>query len=140
MSRPIHYQAQIPDENLTSNFFSGLSAPTEVDQSIRQLLTVKVTLPKLNRIAIVRLNSSRIDDGFIKLNSDTIQTFTSPLRESLYIYDAAYLPTLLMPINKDLIELRKASALFQADLFLVYRSQCCSFRDYKMFANNQTKA
>jgi|GEM_PF-1625698 len=140
MSRPMNYQAPIPDENLTTNLLSGMSAPTDVDQSIRQLLNAKVRLPKLNRIAIVKLNSSQINEGFIELNSDTFQTFISPLRESPHIYDAAYLPTLLMPVNKDMIELRKASALFQADLLLVYRSQCRSFNDYKIFANNHTKA
>ncbi|MGI9234822.1 MAG: hypothetical protein ACR2RD_14405 [Woeseiaceae bacterium] len=62
------------------------------------------------------------------------------LRASPSVYDASYLPSILVPKNRTVPHLREAAARYQADLLLVYRSYCQSFERYRIFAADISRA
>ena len=62
------------------------------------------------------------------------------LMSSPSVYDASYLPSILIPDKKTVPYLREAAARYQADLLMVYRSYCRSFERYRLFSADQSRA
>jgi hypothetical protein len=77
----------------------------------------------------------------LSLASDRMRTdVLGQLVSSPRVYDASYLPSILIPEQKTVPHLREAAARYQADLLLVYRSYCRSFEKYRFFAAARSKA
>lgn len=62
------------------------------------------------------------------------------LKESQAVYDASYLPTLLIPEKKTVGYLREAAARYQADLLLIYKASFRTYEKFRLFSPHITKA
>ena len=67
-------------------------------------------------------------------------TLVDKLKESQSVYDASYLPTLLVPEKKTVGYLREAAARYQADLLLIYKASFRTYEKYRLFSPHITKA
>ncbi len=56
------------------------------------------------------------------------------------MYDASFLPSLLVPEQRTVLFLREAAARYQADLLLAYRTNCRTYERYRMVSQNETRA
>lgn len=114
------------------------------DGKIHDLLNYRIQLPALNRVAILNLgpeNSWRFySRDFLQLNESLVELLIEQLRASDRVYDASFLPSLLISADKSLPALREAAARFQADLLLTYRSQCQSYQKYRFIRSDESRS
>ena len=131
----------------TSSSKEGLVASAifgDDDRKINELLNYQVRLPEKNRIAILKLSSDNYwrfySNDFTQLNDTLVNSLITTLRSSHRVYDASFLPAMLISEKRNVPILREAAARFQADLLLVYRSSCQSYQKYKFIDPNETKS
>jgi hypothetical protein len=114
------------------------------DEDIKRILDHRYLFPKQNRIAILPLGQrawwSTWSNEFAVLNAEKEESFIKALRSSSKIYDASYLPSIVVPEKRTIPYLREAAARYQADLLLLYRADCKTFEKYRVFSANETKA
>ena len=114
------------------------------DQDIEKILNYRLQLPDLNRIAIISLSNNPYSRHYSQtgdqLDSEIANGFIEILKQSDRVYDASYLPTLLVPEKRTFPFLRAAAARYQADLLLLIRNQCDSFEKYRVFKADETRA
>lgn len=114
------------------------------DADIERILDRRLVLPKQNRIAVLSLSSSSswrfYSDDIVHLNEALDREFIGALRASSRVYDASYLPGLMVPENRTASHLREAAARYQADLLLAYRSRCASYEKFRLFSATETRA
>ncbi|HED35419.1 MAG TPA: hypothetical protein ENJ08_14585 [Gammaproteobacteria bacterium] len=114
------------------------------DEKINSLLYERIRLPKQVRIAILKLSNDDYwrfySDEFTQLNDSISNNLIDRLRASPRVYDASYLPSMLIPEKRTFPVLREAAARFQADILLSYRSSCDSFQKYRFISPDETKA
>jgi len=114
------------------------------DDKIRALLNYPIKLPKLSRIAILKLNTDNhwrfYSDDFTQLTDSISTGLIDTLRASERVYDASFLPAMLIPAQKTVPILREATARFQADLLLGYRTSCDSYQKYNFLSADETKS
>ena len=114
------------------------------DADIERILNRRLALPKQSRLAILSLSSSTSSRFFssdiVHLNDAIEKEFIGVLKKSGRLYDASFLPTLLVPENRTVPYLREAAARCQADLLLAYRSRCASYEKVKLFGTDETRA
>lgn len=114
------------------------------EEDIQKVLSYRLALPPKNRIAILNLSASSYwsyySSDFVHLNEETVKGLIEKLRESTRIYDASFLPSLLVPEKKTIERLRLAAARYQADVLLTYRTTCEDYQKYKYFNPNVTKS
>lgn len=140
--RPDGYYDSSSSSQSEGSLFSGDSA-TLSDDAIRTILEFKYEPPTLSRIALMPFGreiwSSWSEE--LALASERMQSeVLDRLRASPSVYDASYLPSILVPENRTVPHLREAAARYQADLLLVYRSYCQSFEKYRLFAADKSRA
>ncbi len=113
------------------------------DEQINRILNYRLSLPKENRIAILPLPGrgyafSRFSS--VHITPQIRQNLIVNLRNSSRVYDASFLPNLLLPEKRTVPALREAAARYQADMLLAYRSSCDSFDRFRLFAKDKVKA
>lgn len=141
VSRPDNYYSQNQPKtlNLDQNFSSVNSS-----ENISKLLNHRITIPKQNRIAIVNLNKSGLQGVQIsdsnQISDNLVENFILKLRSSERVYDASYLPAMLISPQRSIDSLRLSAARMQADLILTYQSLCGSFSDFNLFSKNLNKS
>jgi len=122
--------------------FSG-DAATLSDEAIQKILAYDYVPPALSRIALMPSGRDAWSSWSEELAfaSEKMQTeVLERLRASPRVYDASYLPSILVPEKRTVPHLREAAARYQADLLLVYRSHCQSFERYRIFASDSLRA
>jgi len=141
-SRPDAYYDSSTASPGAASLFSG-DAETLSDEAIRSILAYKYEAPALSRIALMPFGrevwsswSEELALASGKMQSEVLDK----LRASPRIYDASYLPSILVPQNRTVPHLREAAARYQADLLLVYRSNCQSFEKYRLFGADTSRA
>jgi hypothetical protein len=124
------------------SLFSG-DAATLSDDAIQSILAYKYEAPALSRIALMPFGreiwsswSEELSLATEKIQSDVLDR----LQASPKVYDASYLPSILVPEKHTVPHLREAAARYQADLLLVYRSYCRSFEKYRLFGADKSRA
>ena len=129
MSRPDAYYGLERSSKVEESLFSG-DAATLSDDAIRTILNYKYEPPELSRVALMPFGreiwstwSEELSLASEKMQLEVLDV----LRASPKIYDASYLPSILVPKNRTVPYLREAAARYQADLLFVYRSYCQSF-------------
>lgn len=131
-------------ENTNVRGIASDSLLGENDSKINELLYYQVKLPAQNRIAILKLSRDShwqfYSNDFTTLTTSLIEGFVTELRLSDRVYDASFLPAMLVPDKRTVPSLREAAARFQADLLLAYRSSCNSYNKYRFMDPNETKA
>ena len=122
----------------------GTTGGVLADKDIDRILNYRLALPAKNRIAILRLSKDsfwRFYSGdFTQLSESIAKDFVGQLRKSARVYDASFLPSMLVPEHRTVPYLRESAARYQADLLLAYRTQCRTFEKYKFIDPNETKA
>lgn len=142
VSRPdSYYDAGIAETSQVS-LFAGDSSVLS-DDAIASILAYPYQPPALSRIAVMPLGgdvwsswSEELALTSEKMQRDVLQK----LQASSKVYDASYLPSILVPQNRTVPYLREAAARYQADLLLVYRSYCQAFGKYRLFGADQSRA
>ena len=111
LSRPDAYYESNRSSPTDDTLFSG-DAKTLSDEAIRKILDYKYTPPTLSRIALMPFGrevwsgwSEELALASEKLQSDVLDR----LRASPNIYDASYLPSILVPKNRTVPYLREAA-------------------------------
>lgn len=114
------------------------------DDAIQALLYEKITLPPKIRIAILKLSEESYwrfySSDFTQLNESITENFINKLRSSERVYDASFLPSMLVPEKRNVAALREAAARFQADMLLLYRSSCSSYQKYRFISPDESKS
>ena len=141
VDRPASYYS--PEPELVQEVVDA-STFGEYDNRIRALLDYQVKLPEQSRIAILKLNSDsywrNYSSEFNQLNESIVTDFIQQLRSSSRVFDASFLPAMLLGKDRSMPVLRNAAARFQADLLLAYRSSCESYQRYRFIKANETKS
>ena len=135
------YAASTPTSTPDS-LFPG-DGVTLSDEAINTILDYKYTPPPLSRIALMpfgrELRSMWSEE--LSLATDEMQSeVIARLRSSAKVYDASYLPSILIPEKRTVPHLREAAARYQADLLLAYRTYCQTFDKYRLFAPEISRA
>jgi hypothetical protein len=142
MDRPVDYYHQ-PSETSQRSLL-GTSLLGEDDQKISDMLNYQVQLPEKSRIAILKLSSDNYwrfySNDFTQLNDSLVNSFVLKLRASNRVYDASFLPSMLVSEKRTIPVLREAAARFQSDLLLAYRSSCHSYQKYRFIDPNESKS
>ncbi|MFC3153232.1 hypothetical protein ACFOEK_19490 [Litoribrevibacter euphylliae] len=143
VNRPAHYY----QENTSNDSGNGLVESAifgNDDKKIIELLNYRVKLPEKNRIAILKLSTDNYwrfySNDFTQLNDSLVDSFITKLRSSERVYDASFLPAMLVSEKRSVPVLREAAARYQADLLLAYRSSCQSYNKYKFIDPNESKS
>ena len=141
MDRPQSYYQKNPDDSgaLVDSAFFG-----DDDKKIIDLLNYQVKLPDQSRIAILKLSRDNYwrfySNDFTELNDSLVSSLIDKLRSSNRVYDAAFLPAMLVSEKRSVPVLREAAARFQADLLLAYRSSCQSYQKYRFINPSESKS
>lgn len=142
MARPGAYYDQVDSGQSSSSLFSGDAAVLS-DEAINTILNYEYSPPALSRVALMPFGRevwSRWSEE-LSLASEQMKTdVIDRLRASPKVYDASYLPSILIPENRTVPHLREAAARYQADLLIVYRSFCQSFEQYRFFLADKSRA
>ncbi len=142
MSRPDAYYDSAITAQAGASLFSG-DAATLSDDAINTILSYKYTPPKLSRVALMPFGREIWSNWSeeLSLASEQVQTnVIDKLMSAPSVYDASYLPSILIPERRTVPHLREAAARYQADLLLVYRSYCQTFERYRIFAADRSRA
>ena len=101
-------------------------------------------LPEKSRVAVLKLSSDNdwryYSSDFNELNNSLVKSLIIKLRSSSRMYDASFLPAMLVSEKSTVPVLREAAARFQADLLLAYMSTCQSYQKYRLIDPNETKS
>ena len=139
IDRPYSHDNPQTDEPLL-----GTNATALADGQINTLLSRDIKYPKQIRIAILKLSNDNYwqyySDEFTQLTDSLKVKLIDKLRASGRVYDASFLPSMLIPEKRTLQALRESAARFQADVLMTYRSHCDSFQKYRYFSADETKS
>jgi hypothetical protein len=150
VQRPTSYY----DEGAESSRLAFAKAPEPVslfssdsavlsDEDIKRILSHRFSLQKQNRIGILTIGRSYWfgwSDELARAGADVQSELIGKLRSSPYVFDASYLPTLLIPEKKTVGYFREAAARYQADLLLLYQASCRTYEKYRFFSPDKSKS
>lgn len=143
IDRPDSYYPDVQSDTKKSSLVEAATFG-DSDEKIIQLLNYRLKLPEKNRIAILKLSRDNYwrfySNDFNQLNDSIVKSFIDKLRASERVYDASFLPAMLVSETRTVPVLREAAARFQADLLLAYRSSCESYQKYKFFDADEIKS
>lgn len=131
-------QANVPEESLFSSDSAILS-----DEDIKRILGYHYFPQKQNRIGILSLGKSYWfgwSDELARTGVEVQKKLVSVLRSSPLIYDASFLPTLLIPEKRTVGYFRESGARYQADLLLIYQASCRTYEKYRFFSPDKSKS
>jgi len=129
------------DSETLSLFASDAALLSDAD--IDRILAHRFTPRPLNRIAVVALGHNYWfgwSDELSRSGTEVQRGLVAALRASPKVYDAAYLPTLLIPEKGSIGAFREAGARFQADLMLIYQTSCRTYAKFRFFAPDEAKS
>lgn len=142
MPRPDAYYASVADTPAGDSLFAG-DADVLGDEAIQRILDYRYAPPKLSRVALMSFGSdawSRWSEELSIASETEKREVIDILAASPRIYDASYLPSILVPEHRTVPKLREAAARYQADLLLVYRSDCRSFDKYRLLGPEKSRS
>jgi hypothetical protein len=142
IKRPMSYSQNNQFSSDISLFDESVGELSE--EGIQKILSYRLAFPPQNRVAILNLSQNNYwryyTSDFVHLDDSIVKGFIGELNKSLRIYDASFLPSMLIPEKKSLTQLRTAAARYQADILLTYRSNCQTFEKYKLISPDVIKA
>ncbi len=142
LHRPDSYYSNAPATDDNTDFFGSGELLSDAD--IERILNYRLKLPKENRVAILKLSKDsywqHYSNDFTQLTDSISKSLIQTLIKSDKIYDASFLPSMLVPERRTVPYLREAAARYQADLLLVYRTSCRSYQKYRFISPDETKA
>ncbi len=142
--RPSSYNQEYNSAPSFSASLFGGNAEGFNEEAIQKILSYRLSLPAQSRVAILNLNQDAswryYSNSFTHLDDEMIKGLITNLNQSPRVYDASFLPALVIPQKKSLTTLRIAAARYQADLLLTYRTYCELFKKYKFIDPDIIKA
>jgi hypothetical protein len=142
LPRPDAYLEAVNSGQAAPSLFSG-DAATLSDEAIQRILAHDYEPPMISRVALMPFGRevwSTWSEELALASEEMHKGVLDRLRASPRVYDASYLPSILVPENRTVPHLREAAARYQADLLLIYRSYCQSFERYRLFAADESRA
>lgn len=130
--------AEAPQDSLFSSDEAVLS-----DADIQRVLAHRFTPQRLNRIGILTTGQNYWygwSDELARAGADVQTKLVGKLRASPLVYDASFLPGLLIPQKRTVGHYREAAARYQADLLLVYRPSCRTYEKFRFFAPDKARS
>lgn len=112
-------------------------------EDIERILAFRYTVRPLNRIGIITLGRAfwfGYSEELARSGTDIQAGLVGRLRASPKVYDASYLPTLLIPKKRTVGHFREAAARYQADLLLIYQASCRTYDKYRFFAPDEARS
>jgi len=140
-ARPEGYYSS-PPQDQGASLFSGDAAVLSSD-AINRILDYRYEPPALSRIALMPFGRemwSGWSEELAVANEGLKRHVISQLTSSPHVYEASYLPSILVPEKHSVPYLREAAARYQAVLLLIYRTYCRSFDRYRFITADETKA
>lgn len=140
--RPVDYRDSVQQDSGTESLFSS-DVSVLSDADIQRILSYEYISPQLSRVALLPFGWSSWSGWSeeMSLSVDAVDAqVLQVLRASPRIFDASFLPSILVPEQRTVGHLREAAARYQADLLLVFRSSCQSFQRYRLFQADQTRS
>ncbi|MBE9555868.1 MAG: lipoprotein [Proteobacteria bacterium] len=126
----------------TQSLFTSDEAILSADD-IAKILAHRYTVPPHNRIGVIALGRAfwfGYSEELARTGTDIQTGMVARLRASPRVYDASYLPTLLIPEKRTVGHYREAAARYQADLLLVYQAACRTYDKYRFLAPDEAKS
>jgi len=142
--RPSDYYTSLPEPEETDSV-SLFASDTAIlsDQDINRILAHRYTPQPQNRIAIIAAGQPYWrgwSDELARTGTEVQSELVTKLRSSPLVYDAAYLPSLLVPKKKTVGYYREAAARYQADLLLIYRASSLTYENDRFFSPDKSKS
>ena len=140
--RPDAYYETRAAQEADASLFGGDAAVLS-DEAISRILDYRYEPPPLSRVALMPFGReiwSGWSEELAVVSDDLKRDVIARLTSSPRVYEASYLPSILIPEKHSVPYLREAAARYQADLLLIYRTYCRSFEKYRFLAPNETKA
>ncbi len=112
-------------------------------EDIERILAFRRTVRPLNRVGIITLGRAfwfGYSEELARSGTDIQAGLVGRLRASPKVYDASYLPTLLIPRKRTVGHFREAAARYQADLLLIYQASCRTYDKYRLFSPDEAKS
>lgn len=113
------------------------------DGDISKILAHRYTAPPHNRIGVIALGRAfwfGYSEELARTGTGIQANMVTKLRASPRVYDASYLPTLLIPQKRTVGHYREAAARYQADLLLIYQAACRTYSKYRFLAPDESKS
>lgn len=145
-SRPDSYYAEADLAQTASLPVSSLfSSDSDVlsDEDIRRIIAHRYKPQNQNRIGVITTGQNYWygwSDELARAGSDVQSRLIDTLRASPLIYDASYLPSLLVPEKKTVGHYREAASRYQADLLLTYRASCRTYEKYRFLSPDKSRS
>jgi hypothetical protein len=144
-SRPDSYYNGLAMEVGSSDSDSLFASDNAIlaDEDVKKILAFRFTPQTLNRISILPIGQMYWhgwSDDLDKAGEAVQNALIEKLKKAPSVYDASYLPTLLIPEKKSIGHLREAAARYQADLLLIYKASFKTYEKYKFFSPDKSKA
>ena len=132
-------QEEVEDPSLFKSDMEVLS-----DSAIRRILEYRLSLPDKSRLAILELAARSAQDWRWSPESRTpaeaLAGLLAAVQGSPRIRSASVLPSLLVPKARAVGFLWEAAARYQADLLLVFRTDCRSYQRDRFLGASTVKA
>ena len=141
--RPDQYYQGYSEFKSENNSLFSSDATLLSDAEIERILHYRYKAPPLSRLAILPFGWSTWSgwsEEMAVATEDINGKLIEELRASPKIYDASFLPSILIPEKRTVPYIREAAARYQADLVLVFRSACRSFQKYRFFKADKVRA
>ena len=113
------------------------------DDDIKRILDHRLLLQRQNKIGILSLGGSYWhgwSDDLARAGSDVQSKLVAKLKSCPGVFDASYLPALLIPEKGTVGNFREAAARYQVDLLLIYQPSCRTYEKYRFLSPDKVKS
>ena len=133
-----------PDEQQPLSLFPADGAALS-DTEIARILSARPLLRPEMRVAVLHLEHRSVDFSWLYRSERVPATWLheqlfAALRGAPGIHYASYLPAFLTPQKLGVGHLREAAARYQADLLLIFRTECRTHKQFRLLSASQAKA
>jgi hypothetical protein len=138
---PPYKQADLYPNRQPATFLFPSDSNILSDNDIKKILSFNYQPQKLNRIVVIpvgQMQWSGWSGELDKAEAEVQRMFINKLKQAEPIYDASYLPPLLIPEDKSIAHLRAAAAHYQSDLLIIYKASFADYEKYRL--SNPDKA
>jgi hypothetical protein len=113
------------------------------DDEIKRILGHRFLLQKQNKIGILSLGRSDWSgwsDELARAGSDVQSKLVARLKSCPGVFDASYMPALLIPEKGTVGHFREAAARYQVDLLLIYQPSCRTYEKCRFLSPDKVKS
>lgn len=127
-----------PEQSLVPTDAAALT-----DAEIARILEANLVIASRPRVALVHLQHRSVHWATVsqeEVVNSVSEGVVSRLRNSRRVSDASYLPPFLVSRSPSVAQLREAAARYQADLVLLFSTDCSLHESFNAFSPNEARA